>query len=83
MQTQTVWSKECSNGEPDLFVCIQCLNEVYWRRVPSPDCPACHAVSTYEPFTFNEIENWGTEGLINKAAELEKERFGARLEGKL
>ena len=66
-----------------MFVCMRCFNEVYWRRVPSPDCPECHAVSTYEPFTFAKIEDWGSEDLINKAAELEKERLRARLEGKL
>jgi hypothetical protein len=80
MQTQAFWSKECSNGESDLFVCMQCFSKVYWRRVPSPDCPECHAVSTYEPFTFEEIRNWGSEDLINKAVELEKERLSNCLE---
>jgi hypothetical protein len=32
-----------------------------------PDCPTCHGVSTYEPFTLEAIHDWGTEDLVAKA----------------
>ena len=64
---QTFWPVECEEGEPDLLVCMSCLSEVFRRKVPMPDCPACHGVSTYEAFTLESIRDWGTEDLIAKA----------------
>ena len=64
---QTFWPMECEDGEPDLLVCMSCLGEVFRRKVPMPDCPACHGVSTYEAFTLESIRDWGTEDLIAKA----------------
>jgi hypothetical protein len=40
---------------------------VFFRKVPMPDCPSCHGVSTYEAFTIEAIADWGTEDLIAKA----------------
>lgn len=64
---QSFWRVECEEGEPDLLVCMSCLNEVFRRKVPMPDCPTCHGVSTYEAFTLESIRDWGTEELIAKA----------------
>jgi hypothetical protein len=64
---QAFWPVECGHGEPDLLVCMSCLNEVYRHKVPMPDCPACHGVSTYEAFTLASIKEWGSEELIGKA----------------
>lgn len=64
---QGFWPVECEEGEPDLLVCMSCLNEVYRRKVPMPDCPTCHGVSTYEAFTLESIRDWGTAELIEKA----------------
>jgi hypothetical protein len=47
--------------------CMSGLKEVFRRKVPMPDCPACHGVSTYEAFTLESIRDWGTEELIAKA----------------
>ncbi len=66
-QEQTFWPIECEEGEPDLLVCMSCLSEVFKRKVPTPDCPTCHGVSTYEAFTLESIRDWGTEELIAKA----------------
>lgn len=66
-ERQTFWPVECEAGEPDLLVCMSCLNEVFKRKVPIPDCPACHGVSTYEAFTLEAIRDWGTDPLIEKA----------------
>jgi hypothetical protein len=46
---------------------MSCLSEVFYRKVPMPDCPSCHGVSTYEAFTIEAIADWGTEDLIAKA----------------
>ena len=46
---------------------MSCLTEVFYRKVPMPDCPSCHGVSTYEGFTLEAIRDWGTEELIAKA----------------
>jgi hypothetical protein len=46
---------------------MSCLGEVFFRKVPMPDCPSCHGVSTYEGFTLDAIRDWGTEELIAKA----------------
>jgi len=64
---QAFWPVEGGTGEPDLWVCMSCLSEVFRRKVPMPDCPTCHAVSTYEAFTLASIRDWGTEDLIAKA----------------
>jgi hypothetical protein len=72
-EPQTFWSVECEQGEPDFLVCMSCLNEVFWRKVPMPDCPTCHGVSTYEAFTLDSIRDWGTEELIAKAMKSEAE----------
>jgi len=64
---QTFWPVDCEPGEPDLLVCMSCLSEVFKRKVPMPDCPTCHGVSTYEAFTLEAIRDWGTEQLIEKA----------------
>lgn len=71
--SQTFWPVECEEGEPDLLVCLSCLNEVYRRKVPMPDCPTCHGVSTYEAFTLDSIRDWGTEELIAKAEAAQQE----------
>ncbi len=66
-ERQTFWPVECEAGEPDLLVCMSCLDEVFKRKVPIPDCPACHGVSTYEAFTLEAIRDWGTDQLIENA----------------
>jgi hypothetical protein len=65
---QLFWSVSHREGDPDFWVCMSCLGEVYYRKVPMPDCPSCHGVSTYEGFTLDAIRDWGTEDLIAKAA---------------
>jgi hypothetical protein len=72
-QEQTFWSVECEKGDPEFLVCMSCLNEVFWRKVPMPDCPTCHGVSTYEAFGLDSIRDWGTEELIAKALNAEAE----------
>ncbi len=67
-ERQTFWPVECEAGDPEFMVCMSCLGEVFKRKVPMPDCPACHGVSTYEAFTLEAIRDWGTEQLIEKAA---------------
>jgi hypothetical protein len=64
---QAFWNVSAKDGEPDLWVCMSCLNEVFYRKVPMPDCPTCHGVSTYEAFTVDAVRDWGTEELIAKA----------------
>jgi hypothetical protein len=66
-QKQSFWPVECATGEPDLLVCMSCLSEVFRRKVPMPDCPTCHGVSTYEAFALESILDWGTDELIGKA----------------
>ncbi len=63
--TQFFWP--VSHRGDDYWVCMSCLEEVFYRKVPMPDCPACHGVSTYEGFTLDAIRDWGTEELITKA----------------
>ena len=46
---------------------MSCLNEVFCQKVPMPDCPTCHGVSTYEAFSLAAVQDWGTEELIAKA----------------
>jgi len=66
--TQSFWSVPQSAGEPAYWVCMSCLSEVFYCKVPMPDCPSCHGVSTYEGFTLDAIKDWGTEELIAKAS---------------
>ena len=61
------WPIECAVGDPDLFVCMTCLEEVFRAKVPIQGCPGCGAVSTFEPFTLESLQDWGTEELIQKA----------------
>jgi hypothetical protein len=65
MTAQAFWT--VSHRDDDFWVCMSCLGEVFYRKVPMPDCPACHGVSTYEGFTLEAIRDWGTEELIAKA----------------
>ena len=67
MPTQEFWSVESAEGEPDLWVCMSCMSEVFPGKVPIPNCPICHEVSSYEAFTLESIRDWGTEDLIAKA----------------
>jgi len=62
---QSFWP--VSHRDDDFWVCMSCLTEVFYRKVPMPDCPSCHGVSTYEGFTMEAIQDWGTEDLIAKA----------------
>ncbi|MCP9443051.1 MAG: hypothetical protein NNA20_10690 [Nitrospira sp.] len=54
-------------------MCMSCLGEVFYRKVPMPDCPSCHGVSTYEGFSLEAIRDWGTEELIAKAVAAQEE----------
>ncbi len=72
-QEQSFWPVEYAKGEPDLWVCMSCLNEVFRRKVPMPDCPTCHGVSTYEAFALESILDWGTDDLIAKAKKAQQE----------
>ncbi|MGQ0812739.1 MAG: hypothetical protein ACT4OO_16145 [Nitrospiraceae bacterium] len=65
---QAFWSVPSGDGEPDLWVCMSCLGEAFRRKVPNPNCPTCHGVSTYEAFSIDAIREWGTEDLIAKAS---------------
>lgn len=65
-ETRIFWTVECAENEPEYFVCMSCLNEVYRCKVPSA-CPACDAISTFEAFTLAGIRDWGSEGLVAKA----------------
>jgi hypothetical protein len=38
-----------------------------------PDCPTCHGVSTFEPFSLEAVRDWGTEDLIAKAVTVSSE----------
>ena len=68
--TQSFWP--VSHRDDDFWVCMSCLGEVFYRKVPMPDCPSCHGVSTYEGFTLDAIRDWGTEDLIAKAVEAQQ-----------
>jgi hypothetical protein len=52
---------------------MSCLGEVFYRKVPMPDCPTCHGVSTYEAFSLEAIRDWGTDELIARAASAEEQ----------
>lgn len=70
--SQSFWSVPQRDEEPSFWVCMSCLGEVFYRKVPMPDCPACHAVSTYEAFSLEAIRDWGTDELIARAASAEQ-----------
>ncbi|HEU4684287.1 MAG TPA: hypothetical protein VFS39_07280 [Nitrospira sp.] len=70
--SQAFWSVPQREEEPPFWVCMSCLSEVFYRKVPMPDCPACHGVSTYEAFSLDAIRDWGTEELIAKASSAEQ-----------
>ncbi len=72
-EVQEFWPVECPEGEPNLLVCMGCLNEVYCQKVPKPSCPSCEAVSAFEAFTLESIQDWGTEELIHKAQLAQKD----------
>lgn len=65
--TQSFWSVPQHEGTAEFWVCMSCLGEVFYRKVPMPDCPSCHGVSTYESFTLDAVRDWGTDELIAKA----------------
>jgi hypothetical protein len=69
--TQLFWT--VSHRDGDFWVCMSCLGEVFYRKVPMPDCPSCHGVSTYEGFTLEAVRDWGTEDLIAKAVAAQQE----------
>lgn len=70
--SQSFWPVSQREGEPAFWVCMSCLGEVFYRKVPMPDCPTCHGVSTYEAFSLEAIRDWGTEELIARAASEEQ-----------
>ena len=70
--TQSFWPVAQRYGEPPFWVCMSCLSEVFYRKVPMPDCPGCHGVSTYEAFAIEAIADWGTEDLVARAKAAEQ-----------
>lgn len=70
---QAFWTVPAKDGEPNLWVCMSCLNEAFCRKVPMPACPTCHGVSTYEAFTLAAVQDWGTAELIAKATAAQRE----------
>jgi len=66
-ESLSFWPVECQEGEPNLLVCLTCLEEVFQAKVPVEGCPGCGAIGTFEPFTLEAIKDWGTEDLIRKA----------------
>jgi hypothetical protein len=64
---QAFWERKGGEGDPRFWVCMGCLSEVFWQKIPNPDCPTCHHIATYEDFTLKGIMDWGTEELIAKA----------------
>lgn len=70
---QAFWTVPAKDGEPDLWVCMSCLSEAFCRKVPMPACPTCHGVSTYEAFTLEAVQDWGTDELIAKAVAAQQE----------
>lgn len=69
--TQLFWP--VAHRDDDFWVCMSCLGEVFYRKVPMPDCPSCHGVSTYEGFTLEAVRDWGTDDLIAKAVAAQQE----------
>lgn len=74
--TQSFWPVPQREGAADLWVCMSCLSEVYYRKVPMPDCPGCHGVSTYEAFTLEAVRDWGSDELIAKAVAAQADGAG-------
>ncbi len=72
-ETRIFWAVECAEGEPEFFVCMSCMNEVYRCKVPSA-CPTCNAISTFEAFTLAGIHDWGSEGLVAKAEQASRDQ---------
>ena len=70
---QAFWNVPAKDGEPELWVCMSCLNEAFCRKVPMPACPSCQGVSTYEAFTLAAVQDWGTEELIAKAVAAQRD----------
>ena len=66
-ESLSFWPVECQEGEPDLIVCLTCLEEVFQAKVPVEGCPGCGAIGAFEPFKLEAIKNWGTDNLIRKA----------------
>ncbi|MCA9463016.1 MAG: hypothetical protein KC563_02555 [Nitrospira sp.] len=71
-ESPSFWTVDCAQGEPDLFVCMACLEEVFQGKVPINGCPGCGAVSTFEPFSLDAIRDWGTDNLIAKSVECQQ-----------
>ncbi|MDH5297358.1 MAG: hypothetical protein OEW26_09535 [Nitrospirota bacterium] len=69
-ESQSFWPVECAQGEPDLFVCLTCFDEVFKAKMPVDGCPSCGAIAAFEPFSMDAIREWGTENLIQKAEQL-------------
>jgi len=69
-ESQSFWPVECAQGEPDLFVCLTCFDEVFKAKMPVDGCPSCGAIAAFEPFSIDAIREWGTEDLIRKAEQL-------------
>ncbi|RMH33594.1 MAG: hypothetical protein D6690_11635 [Nitrospirae bacterium] len=69
-ESRAFWSVEHEQGQPDLFVCMKCLSEVFRSQLPAEGCPTCGSFSSYEAFTLEDIQQWGTEELIHKAQRL-------------
>ena len=76
---QDFWKKEFEEGGQNFWVCMTCLNEVFWRKIPQPDCPTCHGYNTYDNFTCEGIKSWGTPDLVEKAYQVKSEVVRARL----
>ena len=70
---QAFWNVPAKDGEPDLWVCMSCLNEAFCRKVPMPACPSCQGVSTYEAFTLAAVQDWGTGEVIAKAVAAQRD----------
>ncbi len=64
------WPVECQQGDPDLFVCLSCLEEVFRAQVPVDGCPSCGAIADFEAFNLDAIREWGTHELIQKAEQV-------------
>ncbi len=76
---QAFWERKGTEGYPRLWVCTYCFDEVFWQKIPNPDCPTCHHIKTYEDFTLEEIMGWGTEELISKARQAKAQAVAAIL----
>ncbi len=70
MDSEAFWTVDCQPGDPDLFVCMSCMDEVFRAQVPIEGCPGCGAIGAFEPFTAESIRDWGSEGLIQKTNSL-------------